>query len=935
MIRFEKLSPPFFKGADFQRNNTASNTMATSTKLETKELPNIQLPTTVNIPSGYTKLGIEKLDNGQEIHNYKLSNGLRVSILPMDTNTTVIRSFVNTGAINELDSQRGISHFLEHMAFNGTVGSDGYKKLATGDVFKLVSNIGGYTNAATNFALTDYYIQAPIFYDTDLEEIISIQGAMMNNLSLPESMIEKERGPVISEINMYTDYPEMLAYNTAVKNLYNINSTSEDYIAGSVENIKRLTREDVLNYYRNNYYPANMYTTLAGDVDPDETIKLVAKHFHTNIKNPPQKKVNKLSPIEEPIRRDIISPKTKLTHGFVMLNGPANNNLKDSLTIDIIAKFLFGNVNTKLDKHFTDTSVYMNLGSEKVSTNPDDGQVIYFEFSSNEEDSEFALETLYQELNNFNNISDKSLDKAKQGLLNSFEQKCQHPDEILGLLGYSHFLTGDCSITKCKETIKSITKEDVLRCLNTYFDLNKASIAVVHPKGNATEKSSTNDISFKGLRKKQVLKPENIKIYTLSNNYDVATYNTNTDYEYLKLSITCEKMPEQKLGTAELLEHMLNNGTQKYTREEVAAIKSDKLINGHPYSSASSIGFNIHTNKENMKNALKLATIQLLSPNFTEESLNKAKEVLKTNLKNTEPNSTNLIIDEIIPENGYNYNEKTLLKNIDNITLEDVKNLHKEILKNGVGEVAFTTNKNDTKYSDEILKILNKYPKGIPKTYKREDFYTPLERTEVVSYENNNAQADISIGYKFKENGNIRDSVIFTLMTDLLSKNSFNDLREKQQLAYRVDVFNISSGAKNKVLFCNILTTTNDSQTGETSYENVQSAINGFHKLIDDIKNGNFTEEELDAVKLRFKARILDIANSEPNKISILQDSLSSPYGILCSNTKYNLIDTITKEEILNAANYIFSNNPTYGICANKETLEYNSEFLNNLKNKG
>ena len=172
-------------------------------------------------------------------------------------------------------------------------------------------------------------------------------------------------------------------------------------------------------------------------------------------------------------------------------------------------------------------------------------------------------------------------------------------------------------------------------------------------------------------------------------------------------------------------------------------------------------------------------------------------------------------------------------------------------------------------------------------------------------------------------------------MTDLLSKNSFNDLREKQQLAYRVDVFNISSGAKNKVLFCNILTTTNDSQTGETSYKNVQSAINGFHKLIDDIKNGNFTEEELDAVKLRFKARILDIANSEPNKISILQDSLSSPYGILCSNTKYNLIDTITKEEILNAANYIFSNNPTYGICANKETLEYNSEFLNNLKNKG
>ena len=168
MIRFDKVNQPVFNGVELKKNISASTTEPPFTSSEIKELPSIQHPTTVNIPCGYTKMGIEKLDNGQEIHNYKLANGLRVSILPMDTNTTVIRSFVNTGAINEIDSQRGISHFLEHMAFNGTNGSNGYKKLATGDVFKLVSNIGGYTNAATNFALTDYFIQAPIFFDSDL-----------------------------------------------------------------------------------------------------------------------------------------------------------------------------------------------------------------------------------------------------------------------------------------------------------------------------------------------------------------------------------------------------------------------------------------------------------------------------------------------------------------------------------------------------------------------------------------------------------------------------------------------------------------------------------------------------------------------------------------------------------------------------------------------
>ena len=376
MIRFEKINPTFFKGIEQRKNNVENNNVSEPIKQE--ELPNVKLPLVVNIPNGYTKLGIDKLDNGQEIHNYKLSNGLKVSIAPMETNSTVIRTFVNTGAFNEIDSQRGISHFLEHMAFNGTVGSDGYKKLKTGDVFRIVSNIGGSTNAATSFALTDYFIQAPIFYDTDLEEIISIQGAMMNNLELPDSMIEKERGPVVSEINMYTDIPDMLVYNTAFKNLYNIQTTSKDYIAGTVENIKKLTRDDVLNYYRNNYYPANMYTVLAGDVNPDEAIKLVAKHFHTDIKNPPEQKEDIYTPIEKSIRRDIISPKTEAASGIIMFNGPQNNNLKDTITLNVIKELLLGNSNSPLAKKFEDTPTFVNLSQEKVSTNKNGNRVVLF-----------------------------------------------------------------------------------------------------------------------------------------------------------------------------------------------------------------------------------------------------------------------------------------------------------------------------------------------------------------------------------------------------------------------------------------------------------------------------------------------------------------------------------------------------------------------------
>ena len=135
----------------------AARTSSGSVKLDKPETPQVeessaQIPNgtpdyNVTIPSGYTKIGAEKLFNGQKIHCYKLSNGQRVMIAPMDSPMTMLNTYVNTGSMNEKDEERGISHFCEHMAFNGTKGTDGYMKLGVGDVFRMTDNMGGYTNA--------------------------------------------------------------------------------------------------------------------------------------------------------------------------------------------------------------------------------------------------------------------------------------------------------------------------------------------------------------------------------------------------------------------------------------------------------------------------------------------------------------------------------------------------------------------------------------------------------------------------------------------------------------------------------------------------------------------------------------------------------------------------------------------------------------------
>ena len=140
------------------------------TKLQIKELSNITPDFAVATPQKYTKLGITELSNGLKIHSYKLANGHRISIIPMEGSPTIVQNYVNVGSMNETDDIKGISHFLEHMAFNGTTGENGYIKLNTGDSFKKIDELGGWTNASTNYAVTDYVNSTPMLEENDLEE---------------------------------------------------------------------------------------------------------------------------------------------------------------------------------------------------------------------------------------------------------------------------------------------------------------------------------------------------------------------------------------------------------------------------------------------------------------------------------------------------------------------------------------------------------------------------------------------------------------------------------------------------------------------------------------------------------------------------------------------------------------------------------------------
>ena len=183
---------------------------------------------------------------------------------------------------------------------------------------------------------------------------------------------------------------------------------------------------------------------------------------------------------------------------------------------------------------------------------------------------------------------------------------------------------------------------------------------------------------------------------------------------------------------------------------------------------------------------------------------------------------------------------------------------------------------------------------------------------------------------------NIKDTAAIRLLNIILGGNPssrlFTDLREQEKLAYQVKS-SYSSQDDIGILSLKIGTTTDNKETGEKHFDNIKKSIDGFNKHIEKIKNEKVSEEELKNAKLYLKNNILNNNHSSISKASNLLKSANTPYSIHKTNLLLEEVDKISVDDIYNAANYIFSNRPTYSILATKDTLNANKDYFKSLEN--
>ena len=219
---------------------------------------------------------IENSQIKEKVYIEKLENGLTIMIIPKSgiqkkyaiwgTNYgSVDNKFIVPGETDVTSVSDGVAHFLEHKMFeqeNGTNSLDTLTKL------------GVNANAYTTTNHTAYLFECTENFYEALDELMDY----LQHPYFTDENVEKEKGIIAQEINMYNDYPEWEVYMNAMKAMYHNNPVKID-IAGTVESISKIDKDVLYTCYNTFYHPSNMVMCFAGEFEPENLLEEVKKRL--------------------------------------------------------------------------------------------------------------------------------------------------------------------------------------------------------------------------------------------------------------------------------------------------------------------------------------------------------------------------------------------------------------------------------------------------------------------------------------------------------------------------------------------------------------------------------------------------------------------------------------------------------------------------------
>ncbi len=401
-----------------------------------------------------------------------LQNGLRVVTEKLEgTKAVTVLVLVGAGSRYENRKLRGISHFLEHMFFKG---GDRFKN--TKEVSEAIDSIGGEFNAFTGKEYAGYYVKVAC---ANAEVACDVLGDMLLNARFEEKEIEKERGVILEEYNMYQDTPMYQIGWNFESLVFGDQPLGWDQI-GTKELIRTVQHEDFVKHKEGLYTPDNTVVAVVGNIDHNDAVDLVSKYFGEL----GGRKVFDFEPLKDMNGGRVSLKEKKTEQAHIALGFPSYpEGHEDHWTLKILAAILGGNMSSRMFlgvREAKGLTYYIHTSTDNYS----DGGAIVTNAGVDLKRIEIAIEAIIKEYEGVlsEEISSVELKKAKEFLKGKMTLRLEDSEEYAHLLAKYELLRGGSkNPDEIIKLVDSVGVSDVHRVAKDLFVEQNIKLAIIGP----------------------------------------------------------------------------------------------------------------------------------------------------------------------------------------------------------------------------------------------------------------------------------------------------------------------------------------------------------------------------------------------------------------------------------------------------------------------
>ena len=412
-----------------------------------------------------------------DVKEFQLGNGLTILMLENHTAPVITYfTFYKVGARNERRDNSGISHFFEHMYFNGAA------KYGPGMFDQALESKGGENNAYTSKNVTAYYENFPT---EALDLVLDLEADRMSSLALVEEKVKSESGVVSEERLVSTDNDnEGIIYEELYATAYMAHAY-EGPVLGWMESIKNFNRPDCVEYFKTYYAPNNAVVAIVGDIDVEQTLAKMKQYLGGLPSGPPPPKVPRYEPEQRGAKRVFLEREAEHEH-IMRAYHIGDKDSPDLYTLEIIQFILCSGESSRLHQTLVNDlqlALYQYGGFEWGF----DPELFYYYVAVapgiGYDKAEKALDSVLTELT-VNGPTEAELQKAKNSLTANFYKNFKTNNGTAHDLARYKTLYGDWkAMYNFVPGVSAVTAQQVKEVMAKYFKAKNSTTVTLVPEG--------------------------------------------------------------------------------------------------------------------------------------------------------------------------------------------------------------------------------------------------------------------------------------------------------------------------------------------------------------------------------------------------------------------------------------------------------------------